>query len=248
MKRFIAYFDYLGFKEFIEHNDILFQKRIMNNNFRDMEDALGKGNYIELKHGLITDISKSTISCINFSDTVVFFSADTSESSLLEILEVAYKFNHRSICYCFPVRGAIVFGELVQVEYQQKTSNGGSYNINSVYGRGLVSAHQRANSQDWAGTLVDQSLIDELIHMGLSSEDTLNPFTKKFSVPYKNGESRPQEYVLGLSKGTLNEVSLANVSETIRNNFADYNKPVDDPLVQKKIENTLNFLKSYFVE
>jgi hypothetical protein len=43
MNRFIAYFDYLGFKKFIENNTLDYQKRIVVNNFRDIENALAKG-------------------------------------------------------------------------------------------------------------------------------------------------------------------------------------------------------------
>lgn len=145
MNRFIAYFDYLGFKEFIENNDLEIQSRIMGNNFRDMESALARGKVAEAAHGLIADISNSQINCINFSDTVVFFTKDVSESSLIEILEVSAKFNWVSILDCFPVRGSVVFGELVQVDFQQQNGGGGTYVINSVYGKGLVKAHIRAD-------------------------------------------------------------------------------------------------------
>lgn len=84
----------------------------MGNNFRDIESALGQGKYKQSSHGLIADISSSRINCINFSDTVVFFTNDTTEQSLVEILEVAYKFNKQAISMFFPARGALVFGEM----------------------------------------------------------------------------------------------------------------------------------------
>ena len=93
MKKFIAYFDYLGFKQFIENNDLDYQKRIMENNFRDIENALGQGKLKQPTHGAIADLANSNINCINFSDTIVFWTNDDSESSLIEIIEVAYKFN-----------------------------------------------------------------------------------------------------------------------------------------------------------
>jgi hypothetical protein len=43
MKKFIAYFDYLGFKQFIDNNDLEYQRKIVGNNFRDIESALGQG-------------------------------------------------------------------------------------------------------------------------------------------------------------------------------------------------------------
>lgn len=45
MNCFIAYFDYLGYSKFIENNDLDYQKKIIRNNFRDIESALGKGKF-----------------------------------------------------------------------------------------------------------------------------------------------------------------------------------------------------------
>ncbi len=248
MNRFIAYFDYLGFKEFIENNDLDYQRRIVSNNFRDMESALGKGKLIDAPHGLIADLSNSQINCINFSDTVVFFTRDTSEESLIEILDVALKFNWESIDFCFPVRGALVFGELVYVDYKQKNSSGGVYNINSVFGKGLVKAHLKAENQHWAGTVLDESFVSEIRRRGHNLEEFLLPYAKKYKVPYKDSSEKIDEFVLNIINGTLNEVALKNYSESIRDNFAKHNKSVNDKRVQQKISNTIQFLESYYVK
>lgn len=248
MNRFIAYFDYLGFKEFIENNDLEYQKNIVGNNFRDIENALGQGKYKDAPQGVIADISNSQINCINFSDTVVFFTNDTSEASLIEILEVANKFNWQAIDYCFPVRGALVYGEMVYIEYKQNNGGGGVYNINSVFGKGLVKAHLRAEEQHWAGTVLDESFTSELTNRGHNLAEFLLPYAKKYKVPYKDGIERADEYVLNIIKGTLNDEALKNFEKGIRDNFAQYNKSVADDRVQQKISNTIRFLKSYYVK
>jgi hypothetical protein len=230
MERFIAYFDYLGFKEFIERNDL----------------ALGLGKYKEVPHGIIADISDSSINCINFSDTVIFFTNDTSDAALKEILTVAHKFNWVAIDFCFPVRGAIVLGEMIYVDHKKKNHAGGIYNINSVFGKGLVNAHLKAESQDWAGTVLDESFIKEVERRGHNVEEFLFPYAKKYTVPYKDRIAKEQEYVLNIIKGDLNEEALKNYSNGIRDNFSAHNKSVNDDRVQQKIENTLLFLKSYY--
>lgn len=247
MNRFIAYFDYLGFKEFIYNNDLESQMQIMGNNFRDIESALGKGKYKQASHGLVADISNSKINCINFSDTVVFFTNDTTEQSLIEILEVAYTFNSKAIRWFFPVRGALIFGEMRYVDFRQENSGGSVYNLNSVYGKGLVDAHLRADEQHWAGTVIDSSFTAEIINKGYKIDDFLLPYAKKYKVPYKN-KSMDEEYVLNLVKGTLNKQSFESLSKNIRDNFSQYNKPVSDKRVQQKILNTIQFLKSYYPE
>jgi hypothetical protein len=248
MNRFIAYFDYLGFKEFIETNDLEYQKRIIGNNFRDMESALGQGKYKEATQGLIADISNTQINCINFSDTVVFFTNDTTKTSLIEILEVAYKFHWQAINFCFPVRGALVFGEMVYVDFKQNNGGSGIYNINSVFGKGLVKAHLRADEQHWAGTVIDESFLSEIIRKGHDIDDFLKPYAKKYNVPYKKRVEAKEEYVLNLVKGTLNDISFKNVSNNIIENFAQHNKSVADERVQEKIANTIRFLETYYVK
>jgi len=248
MKKFIAYFDYLGFKEFIENNDLESQRKVMDDNFIQMERALAQGSYREGRYGTINDISKCNINCINFSDTVIFFTNNKTEESFKEIIKVAYRFNFNSVSYCFPVRGSIVFGELVHIPpVNIKNECGSFYNINSVYGKGLVKACELANCQNWAGTVLDESLISECITRNYNL-DFLNKYAKRYTVPYKNScldKEKPEEFVLHLNDGALNEQDFMSVEKSIKDNFAFYNKPVDSLDVQEKIHNTIRFLGSY---
>ncbi len=245
MSVFIAYFDYLGFKKFIENNDLSNQKKIMGRNFRDMKGALSLGKYKQAQFGVIADLSESIINCLNFSDTVIFWTNDDSKESLSEILKVSYNFTYATIDQFFPTRGALVYGEIVYVDHKNETISGGRYNINSVYGKGVVRAHDKANSQQWAGTVFDESFISRLVKQGYNVVDTIEPYAKLYKVPYKNGINFPDEYVMRLIQGELNTMAFDNMTKSIRENFACYNKPVDTTDVQEKIENTICFLKSF---
>jgi len=245
VKKFIAYFDYLGFKQFIDNNDLNYQRKIIAYNFRDIESALGQGQYKKAPHGVIADLTNSKINCINFSDTVVFWSNDDTEASLLEILEVAHKFNWQAIDFFFPSRGAVVYGEIEYVDFKQKNQAGGLYNINSVFGKGLVNAHQKADKQHWAGTVIDETLIEELHDRGKEIDNFLELYAKLYKVPYKDGIDLPEEYVMRIIKGKLNDEAFKNYSAGIKENFARHNKSVDDQDVQEKIENTIKFLESF---
>ena len=245
MKKFIAYFDYLGFKQFIENNDLQYQKRIIGNNFRDIENALGQGKMKEAKIGVIADLKDSRINCINFSDTIVFWTNDDSEESLMEIIKVAYRFNLQTVMRFFPARGALVYGEIIYVDFKQHNDAGGLYNINSVFGKGLVEAHEKAEKQHWAGTVIDSTLINELVKRNYKVDSFLSPYSKKYKVPYKKEPELLEEYVLNIVKGDLNEDSLKNGKDMIMRNFSNHNKSVDKQDVKEKIENTLKFLESY---
>lgn len=246
MKKLIAYFDYLGFKQFIDNNDLTVHKRTMIHIFRDMEMALSKGKSKIKGNKLISDLTESQINCISFSDTVMFWTEDTSESSIIEFLEVVYRFNWQAILYCFPVRGSLVFGEIEYVDFKQESLVGAKYNINSVFGQGLVDAHVKAESQNWAGTVCDSSFIEMLVQLGYEPDKILPPFAKKYKVPYKNEQNQPEEYVLCLmNNGKISKDAFQNISDGIIRNFGDLNKSIDSPSIQEKIKNTIKFLESF---
>jgi len=248
MERFIAYFDYLGFKQFIENNDLVYQRRIINNIFRDIERALGQGKFkFSSNGGAISDLSNSKINCINFSDTVVFWTNDNSEESLHEILSVSYRFNLEDITIFFPARGALVYGEIEYIDFNQNNEGGGLYNINSVFGKGLVKAHEKADKQHWAGTIIDESIIDIVNIRGFSQEVFIKPFAKRYNVPLKtkNGIEFQEEFVMCITQENLDEESFNNLSKNIRDNFAKHNKLINTDDIREKIQNTINFLASF---
>lgn len=245
MKRYIAYFDYLGYKEFIENNDLDRQKQVMDSIFREIEAALGQDYTIDVPRGVIADLSNSKINGINFSDTVVFFTNDSSKESLFELLEVAYKFNWRANGFIFPVRGALVYDELVYVDYKNENSHNGTYNINSVFGKGLVNAHLKAESQNWAGTVIENSFVEQIELIGLNHQEILSKYAKKYKVPYKTRPFYEKEYVLNYIEGQMNKEAFENYSKGLKRNFSEYKKTIDHPSVKIKLENTIEFLRSY---
>jgi hypothetical protein len=245
---FIAYFDYLGFKDFIERNDIDYQIKIVNNIFRDIENALGKGKLIDTPRGFIADLSKIKVHCINFSDTVLFWTDNQSIESLTDLLEVAYGFNWGCTDFFFPVRGAIVLGEVFDYKFEHKSENGGTYGVNSIFGKGLVEAHLKAEKQNWAGTVIDNSIVTYLLQNNVNVESLLSPFAKKYKVPYHKGfDNDEREWVLNLVKSDvpLNDKAYKNISKNIVDNFSNHNKRIDSDEVQLKIKNTIEFLESY---
>uniref|UniRef100_UPI003592F46C hypothetical protein n=1 Tax=Aquiflexum sp. TaxID=1872584 RepID=UPI003592F46C len=87
--------------------------------------------------------------------------------------------------------------------------------------------------------------IDELLYRGKNIDTFLKPYAKKFKVPYKNGIEFPDEFVMNLIKGHLNEEAFKNFEKKIRENFAGHKKSVENQDVKDKIENTINFLASF---
>jgi hypothetical protein len=246
MKKFLAYFDYLGFKQFIENNNFDYVRNYMGHRWRDIELSAGRGMTKDSIHPgrFISDMSGSKLDIVNFSDTVVFCTQDDSEQALIELLEVAYDFNYKTNEHFFPARGEIVYGEFEYVGFNQKHEAGGNYNISSVFGRAVVTAHEKSNNQDWAGCVIDESVIDKIKKQWHGDPaEYLKKYSVVYKVPYKTGES--EEFVLRFTSRNINEETFKNLSHSINENFNNHNKSTDDPGIQRKIENTLQYLKSF---
>ena len=211
MKRFIAYFDYLGYKDFILNNDSSHLKVRAGHILRDIEISLGQGKYQSPRNGVIVaDISVSRINCLNISDTVIFWTNDDSIESLEELLLVSYEFNWREILYSFPVRGVVYCDELEMISGQQKNTVGAIYSTNLIYGKGLVNAHLKGENLNWAGSVIDKTVIDQ-IEGKVNIPDFLSPFAKLYKVPYKvQDQGIQEEYALNINKGGLNETAFEN--------------------------------------
>lgn len=236
---YLAYFDFMGFKEFIQNNEDEILMRRMGHIFRDIEICLGQGKYQEPRNGvLLADVSRSKLNCLNISDTVLIWTNDCEADSLKELINVAYEFNWREIGYNFPLRGSILKGKIREVTGRQTNSEGGSYSVQCVYGKGIVDAHLKAESQNWAGTVIDQTIIDDLTEFELL--DFINEMTIKYPVPYKSGTV--EEFVFKIKRGQLNKTALENTLRDIDRVFSMDNKNIDNDSVKLKIDNTKKFI------
>jgi hypothetical protein len=246
MKKFIAYFDYLGYKDFILNNDSNHLKVRARHILRDIEMSLGQGKYQSQQNGVVlADFSLSRINCLNISDTVIFWTNDDSIESLEELLLVAYEFNWREILYNFPVRGVIYCDELEMFSGQQKNTVGAIYSANLIYGKGLVKAHLKGENLNWAGSVIDKTVTENVSHK-IDINTFLSPFAKLYKVPYKIYEQNyNEEYALKLVKEELNDTAFENKKNGIIRAFSNDNKNIDNSRVQTILENTISFLETF---
>lgn len=247
-KKFIAYFDFLGFKDFIERNDIETQKIGINKIYLEIEEALSEGKFKITSKGALPDISKSDINCINFSDTVIFWTNTTSVEELDALLKVTHLFNAHCNLYTFPVRGALVYGNAYDYIHNYLNNKKKGYNVNSIFGNAIILAHNKAENQDWAGTVIDNSIIEYLEEINLDENKTLLKYAKKHYVPYKiKPENQIEEWIFNFVKNgqKINEDIYKRIEKRLLENFSNYNKRVTSALVKEKIINTVSFLKTY---
>lgn len=242
MKKFITYFDFLGFKNFILNNDSDYIKKRIGHILRDIEFAIGQGETTRTNYGVIANIENSRINCLNISDTVIFWTNDDSSESFNELLKISFDFNWRVTCYHFPVKGAIVFDEIDIISGFQKTENGGTYNVNSIYGKGLVNAHIKADNLNLAGCVIDNSIIEKIEEFGII-EEILGDYAMKHNVPYKDGVNDNPEYLLKFYiNKSINKEAFKNRAQGIEDAFTGDNKGMSE---RSKIllDNTIEFLR-----
>lgn len=243
MKKYVGYFDLMGYKNFIEANDTAETERRVEHILRDVESALGQGEYKQGAQGVLhADLSASRLQCLTISDTIIFWTLDDSQESLMEILKVCFDFNFLLNVHNFPVRGALVFEEVDMITGSQRSNAGGTYSVNNIYGKGLVNAHIKAECQYWAGTVIDETAVQKMAEAN-NIEDLLAPFAMKTMVPYKNKPAEQEEYAFKLCKGELNEIAFSNWKRNIEDVFAADNKGMDDPGIIAKLANTIKFLE-----
>lgn len=213
---------------------------------RDIEQALSKGQLKDSNRGTyIADLGNARINCLNISDTVIFFTNDDSVESLEELLIVAHRFNWQEVFFNFPVRGVIYCDEIDMIHGQSENTVGAIYSANLIYGKGLVNAHLKCENLNWAGCVIDKTVIDRIRNQ-VDIRLFLEPYAKLYVVPYKVPDKNIQEeYALKLITGTLNDEAFKNYSRDVRDRFSGDNKPVDNSRVQKLIENTLTYLATF---
>lgn len=240
---YIAYFDYLGFKEFIQNNeDNKIIKRVEEHIFRNIELALSQGVLGEPRNGKVfSDLSKHKINCLNISDTVIFWSNDLLIDSLKELIQVAKRFNISENLSNFPVRGAVIKGTIRFAEGQQRNQEGSIYSVFCPYGKGFVNAHIKAQAQNWAGTVIDNAIVTDL--MKYDEISLLEDVAIKYKIPYKNEIDNDEEYVFRFYKGTRTKESFQNIEQNILEVFQLDNKSIENVTVQKKLNNTLEFIR-----
>lgn len=241
METFLAFFDVLGFKEFIYNTELAGVKQEFDNLLRDTQTALSGATFKQAGGAIVPDLSQQTINCLHVSDSIVFWTADGTETAFLQLVDVCYDFYWRSLQTSFPLRGCLTFGE---IEFSPFTINnsqtGAAFHNFSLIGRGLVDAYTRAEAMNYAGCFVHMDAINKV------RDQTVNNliYAHKlcyYKVLFKTKSS--YEHVFRPNKGTHNEVSFRNAGQRIKQLFSAHmnSKPLPES-VQEKLNNTIDFL------
>lgn len=146
--RYVAFFDILGFKNWIEsegsRNVFEYIRRFLNLMIRS---SLPNS---KVNSDMSVNVGESNIFYINFSDSIVFYTKDDTYDSFSTIIKVCAQFIN--IVICGPsrsIRGAISVGEF----YADPESN-------AFVGQALIDAYHLEEQQDWLGVCLHNDIID----------------------------------------------------------------------------------------
>ena len=180
----------------------------------------------------------STIRAVNVSDSIIFFSEDDSERSLESILKAISKFTaHADIIPAgFGYRGCLIYGAFNYVLGSVKNkTNGIAYNVSAIYGKALIDAYKKAESQEWIGCFIDESVVEHVSN-NIFSQNHFSTYVE-YAVPFKNGKQK----LLAL-KMTLSDSIGKSYEEQVKERFERNGLKFTEE-VRLKYENTLEFRK-----
>ena len=241
MKKFITYFDFIGFKKFILNNETAHINKRIKHILRDIEFSICQRNLKKTDSGVIANLDNSRINCLIISDTIIFWTNDNSLDSFNELLKISFNFNMRVTCNHFPVRGAIVFDEIEIISGFNEAKNGGTYNVNSIYGKGLIKAYLKAEDLNFASCVIDKSVVEKIQEFG-NLNDIIGKFIVDYKVPYKKSEISCNEFVLKFFlDNKISKDAYKNLVNDITNAFKGDNKEMD-LRSEEILKNTIEFV------
>lgn len=245
METYIAFFDILGFKEIVLNNDLKSLNQKFNNFFRETQISISTGKTVPVGNGIIVpDLSKIKVNCIHISDSVIFWTQKQDLESFGHLIDVCKKFYQRSLQMEFPLRGAIVYGEMEFAPGIIKDGEENFFGNFSFIGKGLVNAYLKAESLHLSACLVDQSVLAN-IGEGQVYELIKNESLFYYNTPFNNGTSE-YEHLIKPLKGDFSELFFRNRAKTVKENFEKlmYGKPMTQS-VHEKMNNTIKLLEFF---
>jgi hypothetical protein len=240
---FVAYFDILGFKQIVENLSgeellsvlnqftLMSQKSISEGKVRQREDRC-----------FVYDIRRANIRCLHISDSVIFWSKSNTKEDFVDMAKICQDFLLSTLHTSIPVRGCMTYGELF---YKSGEVNNSYYSY-LLLGKGLVSAYIGAESLEFVGCVIDNSIKDVVSVENLEMADEL--FYQIADIPHKPDVDLNSELIIKI-KPVMNEGSFENMKECLKNSFVFHQKIAFDRLsdsIKRKYDNTLELWRKIY--
>lgn len=232
--RYVAFFDLLGFSSWLEADGSLEVFKYVRGFLNLMIRASLPGSVVNAD--MLVTLGESNIACINFSDSIVFYTLDDSEECLSEILCVSGEF--MNVVITGPsrmIRGGIAHGEF----YADPEAN-------AYVGQALVDAYRLEGAQDWLSCSLHSSIVRRPQFAGVL--DKYPNFVVRALVPLRGTDEVP--YCLNWGdKGQFGHISfsaergLADCEKRARESLAGNTGELEK--LERRMKNTREFLLHY---
>ena len=221
-KRWVVYFDLLGFRDFVKGSHIVNTFFHWEKCFNTLLNNLHKYPGLEYAH---------------FSDTFLIYAPDDTFASYGQIDSCSRWFFQHSILKQIPLRGALGCGPF----YADKP--------NGVFlGKALVDAYEFGERFNWIGYMLSPSAISRIQHSDINLPSCPIHF-RKSQIQTKSGSAECVALLCGGGKGRdyiqpLEQMKQRSLEEMERNK-----KPVGQiKKVTEKYDNTLNFIRQFEIK
>jgi hypothetical protein len=235
-KRFVAFFDLLGFSSWLEADGSIEVFTYVRGFLNLMIRASLPGSVVH--PDMSVTLENSDVGFINFSDSIVFYSRDDSDTCFDTTLRVCGEFLNGVICGpSRMLRGAISHGEF----YADPTAN-------AYVGQALIDAYRLENKQDWLGCSFHPTVV-ALPQFDRARQKYSNyivpalvPLRGSTVIPYcLNWADKRQLHYLSFNA----EWGLAECEERARNSLRG--NPAELAKLEIRMKHTREFIRHYNV-
>jgi hypothetical protein len=236
-KKFVAFLDILGFNEIIENNSTDYIIKIYSEVLKSAyERSLGL-----LENQAQFQEKDSNIKSTIISDSILFWTEQDSSNGFIKLVITIDYFIYGALRSGFPIRGAIVYGDIAEMQSASIFNNSNQTSV--ILGNGITSAYKQEAKQDWLGCTVSQEAISRFEELSISKDITLSDllehgFLIKYNTPYKTGKII-EDYVINWPKVLQSKPE----KQWVIDSFISHSKTFDVWEVQHKLNNTLAFLE-----
>lgn len=231
--RYVAFFDILGFSNWIEtagsKEVFVYTRGFLNLMIRS---SMPKS---VVNPDMSVDLEQSNISYINFSDSIVYYSLDDSYEAFRTMLRICAQL--MNIVICGPTR--MIRGALSHGEFYADPEN------NAYVGRALIDAYRLEEAQDWLSVSLHSSIEDTANFIRAQKE--FPRLIVRSLVPLKGSSNKP--FCLNWTDPDVISGS-SNVSKSLDNCLRigfkalhDNSKEIEK--LERRISNTREFIEYY---
>ena len=229
-KRFIAYIDIMGFKEFVfrnSHQAVLKKMELLRNTVAVIEEgekAKQKKKFFTGTPEDVFDIDNVLVKMLSFSDSVLMCTNDDSQASISNLLLASGYFMYACLMDGIPVKGALSHGTLT-IDFDQ-----------SIYfGKPLIDAYLLENEINLYGLALDHNVEKYLKEKKILNHEAISCLITHYKTPLKG--SKVFHYNVDWLFG-FDQKKHSEIKDKMLNLYNTVSGPT-----RKYVDNTMDFLE-----